>query len=46
MCALLGLAFTKAILAGFSFKEFGRWGEDNADGWGLAWYPDQSAAAE
>ncbi len=44
MCALLGMAFSKPIVAGFSIREFASWGEDNADGWGLAWYPDNSAA--
>ncbi len=44
MCALLGLAFAQPIHAGFSFQEFHRMGEENADGWGVAWYPDQSAA--
>jgi predicted glutamine amidotransferase len=44
MCALLGLSFAEPIFAGFSFREFSRWSDANADGWGLAWYPDQSAA--
>src|SRR5437763_13463987 len=44
MCALLGMSFAEKVFAGFSFQMFGKWGEDNADGWGLAWYPDHSAA--
>ena len=32
------------IFAGFSFNEFGRLSKENADGWGLAWYPDRSLA--
>jgi predicted glutamine amidotransferase len=44
MCALLGMNFTQPVSAGFSFQEVGLWSADNADGWGLAWYPDQSAA--
>jgi glutamine amidotransferase len=41
MCALMGLAFAQPVTAGFSIREFAAQGEDNADGWGLAWYPDQ-----
>ncbi len=44
MCALLGMDFNMPVFAGFSFREFGRWSEENADGWGLAWYPDRSAS--
>lgn len=44
MCALLGMDFTQPIFAGFSFNEFGRLSKENADGWGLAWYPDFSAS--
>lgn len=44
MCALLGLDFAQPIFAGFSFREFSQFSDANADGWGLAWYPDRSAA--
>ena len=44
MCELMGYSFAKPIVADFSIREFGQRGEDNADGWGLAWYPDQSLA--
>lgn len=44
MCELMGLAFARPISADFSIREFAHRGEENADGWGLAWYPDQSAA--
>jgi predicted glutamine amidotransferase len=42
MCELMGMCFAKRISADFSIREFAGRGEDNADGWGLAWYPDQS----
>jgi glutamine amidotransferase len=42
MCALMGLAFAKPISADFSIREFAVFSEDNADGWGLAWYPDRA----
>src|SRR6266436_1340851 len=44
MCELMGLCFAKPVSADFSIREFARRGEENADGWGLAWYPDQSVA--
>lgn len=44
MCELMGLSFATPISADFSIREFARRGEGNADGWGLAWYPDQSLA--
>jgi len=44
MCELMGYSFAKPIVADFSIREFGQRGEDNADGWGLAWYPDRSLA--
>jgi predicted glutamine amidotransferase len=31
-------------VADFTMREFARRGEENADGWGLAWYPDRSVA--
>ncbi len=44
MCELMGLSFARPVSADFSVRAFAARGEDNADGWGLAWYPDQSAA--
>jgi glutamine amidotransferase len=44
MCELLGLSFAKPISADFSIREFALRGEENAHGWGLAWYPDRSLA--
>jgi glutamine amidotransferase len=44
MCELMGLAFARPISADFSIREFALRGEENADGWGLAWYPDRSVA--
>lgn len=44
MCELMGMSFAKPIQADFSIREFALRGESNADGWGLAWYPDASAA--
>jgi len=44
MCELLGLSFAEPISADFSLSEFQLRDADNADGWGLAWYPDQSLA--
>jgi len=44
MCELMGLSFTRPISADFSIHEFAGRGQENADGWGLAWYPDRAAA--
>ena len=44
MCELLGLSFAQPISADFSMGEFATHDADNADGWGLAWYPDESLA--
>src|SRR5712691_10887734 len=44
MCELLGLSFAHPISADFSMCEFEQRDEENPDGWGLAWYPDQSLA--
>ena len=46
MCELMGLSFAKPISADFSIREFALRSEENADGWGLGWYPDQSLAVE
>jgi predicted glutamine amidotransferase len=42
MCELMGLSFAKPISADFSIREFALRGQENAHGWGLAWYPDRS----
>src|SRR5438132_4781530 len=44
MCELMGLSFARPIPADFSIREFALRCVDNADGWGLAWYPDRSVA--
>ena len=44
MCELMGLCFKKPVSADFSIQEFALRSEENADGWGLAWYPDHSLA--
>lgn len=44
MCELMALSFAEPISADFSIREFALRGEENADGWGLAWYPDQSVS--
>src|SRR5439155_640401 len=44
MCELMALSFAKSIPADFSIREFALRSDENADGWGLGWYPDQSLA--
>ena len=44
MCELMAMAFEAPISADFSIREFAHRGEENADGWGLGWYPDESLA--
>jgi glutamine amidotransferase len=44
MCELMGLSFARPIPADFAMREFALRGRENADGWGLAWYPDRSLA--
>src|SRR5262245_60339035 len=44
MCELMAYNFAKPIVADFSIHAFGHRGDDNADGWGLGWYPDRSLA--
>lgn len=44
MCELMGLSFARPLSADFSVREFAGRDAENADGWGLAWYPDQSLA--
>jgi glutamine amidotransferase len=44
MCELMGLSFAKPVGAQLSIHAFSSRGAENADGWGLAWYPDRAAA--
>ena len=44
MCELMGLSFDQPISADFSIRAFAMRDVENANGWGLAWYPDQSLA--
>lgn len=44
MCELMGMSFARPVSADFSIREFALRGQENADGWGLAWYPDRSVA--
>jgi predicted glutamine amidotransferase len=44
MCELMGLCFARPVSADFSIREFAQRGRENADGWGLAWYPDRAVA--
>ncbi|MCI0503481.1 class II glutamine amidotransferase [Candidatus Micrarchaeota archaeon] len=43
MCELLGLCFSKPIRPSISFIGFRQRGEVNRHGWGVAFYPDNSA---
>ena len=40
----MGMSFDRPASADFSIREFALRGEENADGWGLGWYPDRSLA--
>lgn len=42
MCELLGISSNTEINPGISIKSFRTRGETNADGWGIAYYPDES----
>src|SRR5215210_7004004 len=44
MCELMAMCFETPVSAYFSIREFALRGEENADGWGLGWYPDRSLA--
>jgi glutamine amidotransferase len=44
MCELMGLSFESPVQSSFSFHPFAMRSRENADGWGLAWYPDRSLA--
>jgi glutamine amidotransferase len=43
MCELLGLSFNKPVNASISFRVFRRRSSNNPDGWGLAYYSENSA---
>lgn len=43
MCELLGMSFNLPIRPSISFRGFRHRGEANPHGWGLAFYPDESA---
>jgi predicted glutamine amidotransferase len=42
MCELMCMSFAKPLVASVSIRAFGLRSVENADGWGLAWYPDRS----
>ncbi len=44
MCELMGMSFAKPAVASVSIQAFSLRSIENADGWGLAWYPDKSLA--
>lgn len=44
MCELMGICFAHPITADVSVNDFAKRGQENPDGWGLAWYPDKSVA--
>ncbi len=43
MCELLGISFNLAVKPSISFRVFRHRGEKNPHGWGVAYYPDESA---
>ncbi len=45
MCELMALSFARPLSASISIRAFSGRGAENADGWGLAWYPEGPAAA-
>ncbi|WP_370004684.1 class II glutamine amidotransferase [Methanothermobacter sp. KEPCO 2] len=42
MCELLGFCFNREVKPSFSLRGFRKRSENNPDGWGLAFYPDES----
>lgn len=46
MCELLGMSFDQPVDASFWLKGFRRRGNDNPDGWGLAWYPYEDGSIQ
>ena len=43
MCELLGMSFNLPVNPSISFRGFRFRGEENPDGWGMAFYPDEAA---
>ncbi len=43
MCELLGMVFNLPVRPNISFRGFRQRGETNPHGWGIAFYPDESA---
>jgi glutamine amidotransferase len=43
MCELLGMVFNLPVRPNISFRGFRRRGKTNPHGWGIAFYPDESA---
>jgi len=43
VCELLALNFNVPIKANLSFRGFKKRGKYNPEGWGIAYYPDESA---
>ena len=43
MCELLGLSFNLAVNPSLSFRGFKFRGQENPDGWGIAYYPDEAS---
>lgn len=43
MCELFGISFNEPVRPNLSVKGFRKKGERNPDGWGIAYYPDESA---
>lgn len=43
MCELLGMSFNLPVKPSISFRGFRYRGENNPHGWGIAFYPDESA---
>jgi predicted glutamine amidotransferase len=44
MCELMAISFERPVYADFSIRAFAMRDVENADGWGLGWYPDHSLA--
>ena len=42
MCELLAMSFNLPVTPNISFKAFRSRSERNPDGWGIAFYPDES----
>lgn len=42
MCELLGISFNQPVKPSLSFRGFRHRGKINPDGWGIAYYPDES----